>query len=120
MNVFEQLITKQIEDLYDLNEQDVEKFSHLNDDGELIVDEENIIVFRIYRLNALFDHFEVALKNEPPIKMIKFIDILITFINHKREQLGDSDMEILEKEGFLYIAMRMKLKFDELTNDDQW
>jgi hypothetical protein len=114
MNAFEKVITKQIEDLYNLNEQDVELFSKVTEDGNLIVDEQGIIAFRIYRLNSLFDHFDNVLKNEPPIKMIKFIDILITFINDKMSHLGGTDLDIMEKSGFYHIASKMRERFNEL------
>lgn len=113
-NIENQLI-EQIDDLYAMHETDVELFSVVTEDGSLHIDEQNLLLYRLMRVHALYEHFEDVLRKHEPTRMIKFIDILLTWIIERMNNLGDSELEELEKGGLVALTQKAKKRFDEIT-----
>jgi hypothetical protein len=109
------MMFKSFDELYDVHELDLDLFSTITEDGELIVKEEAMTVFRILRMKEMFD--KIFSEEECPYKKISFTDVFLDWILIQTRACGDSDIDTIVKISFHEVGKFMQEKVNKVLDE---
>jgi len=111
-----QILFKQLDGLYEVQEIDMELFSKIDENGNLQIDEDGILIFRIHRMIQMFHNVWSDFDGEN-IKKAAFVNSLLDWIIKRTEALEDCTKNIKERNGLAAFAMVLKFHFDMFINE---
>ena len=115
MNAKETLF-EELDGLYKVQEIDMELFSKIDEDGNLQIDEDGILIFRIHRMIQMFHNVWSDFDGQN-IQKAAFANSLLDWIIERTEALEDCDEHRKERDGLAAFAMVLKFHFDMLIKE---
>lgn len=102
---------KELDGLYAVQEIDMELFSEIDSDGNLQIEEDGILVFRIHRMIKMFHTIWGNMDGQNTRKAV-FVNIILEWIICESNKTDDSLQGEKEKAGLSAFAMCIKFQFD--------
>ena len=115
MNAKETLF-EELDGLYKVQEIDMELFSKIDENGNLQIDEDGILIFRIHRMIQMF-HSVWGDFGGDNLKKAAFVSSLLDWIIERMEAIEDCDENRKERNGLAAFAMVLKFHFDMLIEE---
>ena len=106
-----EVLFKQLDGLYEVQEIDMELFSKIDEDGNLQIDEHGILIFRIHRMIQMFHSVWNDFGGQN-VQKAAFVNSLLAWIIERTNALEDCDGNRKERDGLAAFAMVLKFHFD--------
>lgn len=104
-------LLKELDGLYAVQEIDMELFSEIDSDGNLQIEEDGILVFRIHRMIKMFHNVWSDFEGQN-VKKATFVSSLLDWIIERTHALEDCDANRKERDGLGAFAMVLKFHFN--------
>jgi hypothetical protein len=114
---YKEMLFNQLDGLYAVQEIDMEFFSQVDEDGNLEIQEEQMVAFRVHRMLTMFHTIYMGY-DEKSLMRMKFLEAMLDWIIIKKNTLGHSDSDCIERKGLVAIAVVLKQYFDRFVEQN--